>query len=173
MTKLTRLFLLTSFLAGWALQSIASQDGNSVVDDRVLGAQTQSQQAAEVIAASKAIIAAFGNDAPKTYFKLFDPEASFIFYGTPERLESRSAYEQAWALWRRDLGFRVRSCRSSDQRVQLFGDFAILTHFVVTEITTNQGEETLHERETIIFHRRDGRWVAVHEHLSPRPRSGG
>ena len=29
------------------------------------------------------------------------------------------------------------------------------------------GEETLHERETIVFAREeDGRWLAVHEHLS-------
>jgi ketosteroid isomerase-like protein len=53
--------------------------------------------------------------------------------------------------------------------MQLFRDFAILTHIVRTEIATNQGQETLSERETIVFHRRDGRWVAVHEHLSPRP----
>jgi ketosteroid isomerase-like protein len=108
--------------------------------------------AAEVVDASKAIITAFGRNDPDAYFKLFDPEATFIFYTTPQRLESCSAYEQEWAAWRRNLGFRVRSCTSSDQRVQLFGDVAILTHLVRTEITTKNGDETLHERETIVFH---------------------
>ena len=48
-------------------------------------------------------------------------------------------------------------------------DVAILTHLVRTEISTKKGDETLRERETIVFHRRDGRWIAVHEHLSPQP----
>ena len=125
--------------------------------------------AVEVVAASKAIITAFGRDDPDAYFKLFDPGATFIFHTTPQRLESRAAYEQEWAAWRRDLGFRVRSCTSTDQRVQLFGDVAILSHLVRTEISTKKGDETLRERETIVFHRRDGRWIAVHEHLSPQP----
>lgn len=133
----------------------------------------QSQESSEVIAASKAIVAAFGNDDPNTYFKLFAPEATFIFHNEPQRLENRAAYEQAWASWRQDLGLRIRSCNSSDQLVQLFGDVAVLTHFVTTEVTTNQGNETLQERETIVFHRRDGHWIAVHEHLSARPKAEG
>jgi ketosteroid isomerase-like protein len=127
---------------------------------------------AEVIAASKAIVAAFGRDDPKAYFALFDSAATFIFYTTPQRLESRAAYNEEWATWRRDLGFRVRSCTSSDQRVQILNDVAILTHFVRTDITTTQGDTTLQERETIVFHRKQEKWIAVHEHLSPRP-SGG
>jgi ketosteroid isomerase-like protein len=123
----------------------------------------------EVVAASKAIVSAFGRDDPDTYFALFDTAATFIFYTTPQRLETRAAYETEWASWRRDLGFRVRSCSSSNQRVQILGDVAILTHFVRTQITTTQGDTTLDERETIIFHRSRGKWVAVHEHLSPRP----
>lgn len=128
-----------------------------------------SDPAAEVVRASEAIVAAFGRDDPEAYFKLFAPEATFIFYTTPDRLASRAAYEQEWAAWRRDLGFRVRSCTSSDQRVQVFGDVAVLTHLVRTQITSTQGDATLQERETIVFHRRDATWVAVHEHLSPQP----
>ena len=93
---------------------------------------------AEAIAASKAIITAFGRDEPNTYFALFDSAATFIFYTSPECLESRAAYEAEWATWRRDLGFRVRSCASSDQHVQVLDDVAILTHFVRTDITTIQ-----------------------------------
>ena len=131
-------------------------------------AQTDSES--QVIDTSKSIISAFGADDPDTYFDLFAPEATFIFYSTPQRLQSRSAYQREWASWRRDIGFKVRSCTSSDQRVQILGDVAILTHLVNTEITTIHGQEALQERETIVFHRRKGRWLAVHEHLSPRPK---
>ena len=130
---------------------------------------TGSDPVTEVIAASKAIVTAFGRDEPTTYFALFDSAATFIFYSTPQRLESRAAYEKEWSAWRRDLGFHVRSCASSAQKVQLFDDVAILSHFVRTEISTTQGDTTVYERETIVFHRRQGRWIAVHEHLSPRP----
>jgi uncharacterized protein (TIGR02246 family) len=133
---------------------------------------TSADPTTEVINASKAIIAAFGADDPETYFQLFDPQATFIFHTTPQRLENREAYRQEWAAWRRDLHFRVRSCTSSAQRVQVFGDLAILTHSVRTDITTKDGDATLHERETIVFRRDNGRWVAVHEHLSPRPDPG-
>lgn len=122
-----------------------------------------------VVDASKAIVSAFGRDDPHAYFKLFATDATFIFHTTQRRLEDRGAYEFEWASWRRDLGFRVRSCKSSNQRVQLFGDVAILSHDVRTEITTNDGDAILMERETIVFHRRGTRWIAVHEHLSPLP----
>lgn len=122
-----------------------------------------------VVDASKAIVSAFGQDDPDAYFKLFAPDATFIFHTTQRRLEDRRAYELEWTKWRRDLGFRVRSCTSSNQRVQLFGKLAILSHDVRTEITTNEGDAILMERETIVFHRRGDRWIAVHEHLSPRP----
>jgi len=121
-----------------------------------------------VVEASKAIVSAFGRDDPDSYFKLFAPDATFIFHTTQRRLEDRRAYELEWATWRRNLGFRVRSCTSSNQHVQLLGEAAILSHDVRTEITTNEGDATLMERETIVFHRRGGQWVAVHEHLSPQ-----
>jgi ketosteroid isomerase-like protein len=40
---------------------------------------------------------------------------------------------------------------------------------VTTVVRTAPGEQTLRERETIVFRREAGRWVAVHEHLSPLP----
>ena len=133
----------------------------------------EADQIQAVIEASKAIVSAFGRDDPDAYFKLFAPDATFIFHTTQRRLEDRRAYELEWATWRRNLGFRVRSCTSSNQRVQLFGEAAILSHDVRTEITTNEGDAPLMERETIVFHRRGGRWIAVHEHLSPKPRATG
>jgi hypothetical protein len=158
--RLTTVTALMAVVTGAPLQPRESVPG-AAGDDPV----------AEAIAASKAIITAFGRDEPSTYFALFDSAATFIFYTSPQRLESRAAYEAEWAIWRRDLGFRVRSCASSDQHVQVLDDVAILTHFVRTDITTIQGDTTLYEWETIVFHRKQGKWIAVHEHLSPRPSS--
>jgi ketosteroid isomerase-like protein len=62
------------------------------------------------------------------------------------------------------------SCRTFDTNVQSFGDIAVVTHSVDTRISTSQGEDTLQERETIVLTRgADGRWLGVHEHLSPMP----
>jgi ketosteroid isomerase-like protein len=37
-------------------------------------------------------------------------------------------------------------------------------------VTSAGATSVLHERETIVFHRQDdGRWLAVHEHLSAAP----
>ncbi|MGK2963447.1 MAG: YybH family protein [Gemmatimonadaceae bacterium] len=134
-------------------------------------ASTSSAQTAEseVKAAADSIVAAFGRNDTKAYFSRFVPEATFVFHTTARRLENLEEYRQEWASWERDIGFRVLSSVSSDQRVQMFGDIAIFTHAVRSEISTNEAQLTVHERETIVFHRRDGKWVAVHEHLSPQP----
>jgi hypothetical protein len=43
-------------------------------------------------------------------------------------------------------------------------------HSIETRQRSRAGEETLHERETIVFAKQpDGRWLVVHEHLSPSP----
>jgi ketosteroid isomerase-like protein len=75
-----------------------------------------------------------------------------------------------WDGWETD-GFHVLSCRSSDQHVEVLGDdTAVFTHRVHTAVRTGEVEETLDERETIVFRREtNGRWLAVHEHLSPAP----
>ena len=53
---------------------------------------------------------------------------------------------------------------------RLTENVAVFTHQVHTTVNTGQDEESLDERETIVFRREDdGRWLAVHEHLSPTP----
>jgi ketosteroid isomerase-like protein len=123
----------------------------------------------EVREAVERLVTAFGEGRLDDYFACFAPDATFVFYTTPERLDSPQAYLQLWDRWVAEDGFRVRACRTSDTRVQLAGDVAIVTHDVETEVSTNDGDDTLRERETIVFAPRDGRWLAVHEHLSPRP----
>jgi len=83
--------------------------------------------------------------------------------------EQPSRVRAEWAKWEKEDAFRVRSCKSTDQRVQAFGDVAVFTHSVQTELSTKGGPSTVRERETIVFQRRDGKWIAVHEHLSPYP----
>ncbi len=123
----------------------------------------------EVRAAASAIVSAFGSHDTGRYFALFAPEATFVFHSSPTRLNSVDEYRREWAKWEKETGFRVRSCSSTNQRVQVFGEVAVFSHDVRTDLSTNDGETTLHERETIIFHKRGGKWVAVHEHLSPQP----
>ena len=126
--------------------------------------------AAEVRAAANALISAFGAHRTDDYFQAFRPDASFMFYTSPARFESRAAYRAEWRRWEREDGFHVLECTSSDQTVQVVGDAAIFTHNLITRIGLAAGEETVRERETIVFVReRSGSWLAVHEHLSPDP----
>ncbi len=93
----------------------------------------------EVAAAAAAIVAAFGRHDAKAYFALFAPDATFVFHTTAQRLNSRAEYEAEWAKWEKEDAFRVRSCKSTDQRVQVFGDVAVFTHSVQTELSAKGG----------------------------------
>jgi ketosteroid isomerase-like protein len=127
-------------------------------------------EAAEVEAAAGALVAAFGAGRVEDYFACFAPDATFVFHTTPERLQSRAAYQELWRRWEAEDAFRVVACTSSNGVVQRLGDgVAAFVHDVATRVATAAGEEDLRERETIVFARRDGGWIAVHEHLSPRP----
>jgi uncharacterized protein (TIGR02246 family) len=124
----------------------------------------------EVRAAAERLVAAFGSGQLDDYFACFTDDATFLFHNTPERLESVDAYRRLWDRWVHEHDFRVTGCISSGVRVQILGDAAVFLHDVITDVMTRAGAETLHERETIIFARQgDGRWLAVHEHLSPAP----
>jgi len=127
----------------------------------------------QVLDTAAALVASFAAGDLEAYFGHFAPDATFVFHTTPGVLGSVDAYRDEWAGWERDAGFRVLSCLSSEQRVQQIGPVAVFTHRVRTRVTTNDGEEDLRERETIVFQlREDGRWIAVHEHLSPEPSTG-
>jgi len=121
-----------------------------------------------VLDAADAIVDDFGHHRTEAYFAGFAEDATFVFHTADRRLESRAEYEALWAQWEREDGFRVHACRSSDRRVQLLDGTAIFTHSVDSRIELGGQVDDVAERETIVFARRDGRWVAVHEHLSPR-----
>jgi ketosteroid isomerase-like protein len=122
-----------------------------------------------VLAAARDLVRAFGEHDTAGYFGCFAPDATFIFYTTAGRLTSREQYQRLWQQWEEQDGFRVLSCRSVRPSVQMLGDTAVFTHEVATVVRSALGEQTLHERETIVFRREGARWIAVHEHLSPQP----
>ena len=122
----------------------------------------------QVIAAADRIVTAFGSHQTKAYFDGFAAEASFIFYTTPDRLESRAAYEKLWTQWEVEDGFKVHACVSTNRRVQVYGSVGIFFHDVETHLDMGGESSTVFERETIVFEFRDENWIAVHEHLSPK-----
>jgi ketosteroid isomerase-like protein len=123
---------------------------------------------AEVLAAGDALVADFGGGRVEAYFARLAPDATFLFHTVPgDRLESREAYRHLWARWEAEDGFRVLRCESTNRAVRPLGlDAAVLTHDVATRVATHAGEEDLAEQETVVFARRDGAWLVVHEHLS-------
>ena len=123
----------------------------------------------EVRRAGEALVTAFGSGDLDAYFDCFADDATFLFHTTDRLLSSTEEYRQEWARWIAEDGFRVLDCSTQDTAIQLFEDVAVLTHRVRTTVSTRAGTEVLSERETIVFARRDGRWLAVHEHLSPAP----
>ena len=61
-------------------------------------------------------------------------------------------------------------CGAVESQLQMLGDAAVLVHSIQTRERTDAGEETIQERETIVFAKQpDGRWLVVHQHLSPVP----
>ena len=127
-----------------------------------------------VLDAAARVVAAFGSGDLDRYFASFAADATFLFHSTDRVLTSTADYRAEWAEWERAEGFRVLECSSSEQRVQDLGDVAVFTHRVRTRVSSGGAQAELHERETIVFQRDShGRWVAVHEHLSPDPAAAG
>ncbi|AQT95771.1 YybH family protein [Pseudomonas azotoformans] len=130
----------------------------------------------EVLQAAAELVAAFARNDRAAYFGAFTADASFVFYTLPQPLLSRDAYQALWDSWRRDEGFEVLSCTSSNAVVSLEGDVAIFIHDVATELRMNGEQFNSQERETIVFKRQglgaeqqEGLWLACHEHLSAMP----
>ncbi|MGY2273522.1 MULTISPECIES: YybH family protein [Pseudomonas] len=132
--------------------------------------------AQEVLQAAADLVTAFARNDRAAYFGAFTADASFVFYTLPQPLLSRDAYQALWDSWRRDEGFEVLSCTSSNAFVSLQGDVAIFMHDVATELRMNGEQFKSQERETIVFKRQglgaeqqEGLWLACHEHLSAMP----
>ena len=118
----------------------------------------------EVRDAYDRLMAAFARADTDRYFDCFDAAASFVFPGEP-LLDSRAEYREAWQRWERE-GLRFTDVRADDVRVRVLGSTAIVTHRIETTMTMNEEESVDRERESIVFSKIGGRWLAVHEHLS-------
>ncbi|MGF6887785.1 ketosteroid isomerase-like protein [Nocardia sp. GAS34] len=127
---------------------------------------------AEVEVAADRLVAAFAQGRLDDYFDCFAPDATFVFHTTPERLTSVAQYRALWQEWVEQDGFEVLACDSTDRLIQFFTDSAIFTHTVYTRSAAHGVWQDQHERETIVFRLIAGRWLAVHEHLSPNNISG-
>ena len=127
-----------------------------------------SDAATQVASAADTLVAAFASHDRDGYFACFASDATFLFHTTGRLLGSRAEYEQEWTAWEGE-GFHVEACQTSGRRIDLLtDDVAVLTHRVRTRLAGVDG--TLAERETIVFRRQPGgRWLGVHEHLSPDP----
>jgi chlorite dismutase len=127
-----------------------------------------SSQQTEVLEAAAKIVADFGSHKKTDYFSNFSEAATFVFYTHTERLGSRAEYEKLWESWESEDGFQVHDCKSTNQLVQSIGDnFAIFTHDVESSVELGGETSTVFEKETIVFEKQAGSWIAVHEHLSP------
>jgi uncharacterized protein (TIGR02246 family) len=115
------------------------------------------------------LVSAFGEGQLDDYFACFADEATLVFHGV-QWLGSLDEYRAEWRRWVKEDGFAVLSVETDVMKVQMLGDAAVLTHSIDTRLRTHAGEEAVHERETIVFAKQsDGRWLVVHEHLSPQP----
>ncbi len=123
----------------------------------------------EVLAAAARLVAAFAAFDRDAYFAAFRPDADFLFYNSVATFHDRASYERAWDDWTGE-GWRVLSCESIGGAVRMLDDdHAVFTHEVRTILGPPDAPVALHERETIVFSRGGGVWLAVHEHLSPVP----
>ncbi|MBI3648854.1 MAG: nuclear transport factor 2 family protein [Actinobacteria bacterium] len=124
----------------------------------------------EVREALERLVAAFGEGRLDDYFACFHPQSSFVFHTSERRLGSRAEYRKEWDRWVAEDGFEILGCRTSDTHVQVWGEVGVITHSVQTRQSAGGEASTVRERETIVFAKQpDGRWLAVHEHLSPAP----
>jgi ketosteroid isomerase-like protein len=123
---------------------------------------------ARVLTAADDLIGAFAATDTAAYFAWFTADATFLFHTEPQLLADRAAYEQLWASWLAD-GWRVVSCQSTDQTVQIYGDTAVYTHTIDTVTSVGEEHTATRERETIVFVVDGDRIIAVHEHLSAAP----
>lgn len=133
------------------------------VDDRTVDDPTVE----DVAAAAQAIVTAFAANDEADYFGRFAPDCSFAFHTDGVIHTDRDAWQQGWQQLRAE-GWEVVACRSLVTHIQLIPQGGIFVHELETTARTGSGSdtETYRERETIVFTRRDGELLAIHEHLS-------
>lgn len=123
----------------------------------------------EIRQAYERLVAAFREGRWDDKFASFAEEATVADGGA--WFGSLSEYRAAWNRWaeQQDVLPVPMSVDTRILKLQMLGQAAVLTHAIDSRERTDAGEETTHEVETIVFGRQpDGRWLIVHQHLSPR-----
>jgi uncharacterized protein (TIGR02246 family) len=119
----------------------------------------------QVRAAYDRLMSAFARGDTNEYFDRFHEDASLVFPGEAV-LDSRAAYRSTWSRWQRE-GLRFTDVVADDVRVRVIGATAVVTHRIETTVVADGKASVDRERETIVFSEVGGRWLVVHEHLSP------
>jgi ketosteroid isomerase-like protein len=124
----------------------------------------------EVREAYERLVAAFREGRWDDKFACFAEEATVVDGG--RWFGSLDEYRAEWNRWaaEQDALPVPLSVDTRIMKLQMLGQAAALTHSIDSRERTDAGEETVHEVETIVFGRQpDGRWLIVHQHLSPQP----
>jgi hypothetical protein len=111
----------------------------------------------DIAAAAQAIVTAYAANDEADYFARFAPDC--------EIHTARDEWQQGWRELRAE-GWEVVDCHSLVTHIQLIPEGGIFVHELETTARTGDETETYKERETIVFTRRDGELIAIHEHLS-------
>ena len=119
-----------------------------------------------MLEAYEQLVSAFREGRDK--FGSFANEATVVDGG--QWFGSLSEYRAAWDAWVERIGHLPvpASVKTQVESVNVLGDTAVLVHSIESR-ETHDADETEREIETIVFARQpDGRWLIVHQHLSPR-----
>jgi ketosteroid isomerase-like protein len=122
----------------------------------------------EVLEAYERLVSAFREGRDK--FGSFADEATIVDGG--QWFGSLAEYRGAWDAWAEKMGHLPvpASVETRVMSLQMLGDTAVLVHSIESQERTDAREETEREIETIVFGRQPGgRWLIVHQHLSPQP----
>jgi ketosteroid isomerase-like protein len=124
----------------------------------------------QVLEAYERLVSAFREGRWDDKFACFVPEATVV--DGAQWFGSLDEYRSAWERWaaEQDVLPVPLSVDTRIMKLQMLDQAAVLTHSIDSRERTDAGEETVHEVETIVFGRQpDGRWLIVHQHLSPQP----
>jgi len=121
----------------------------------------------DVAAATAKWAEAFSDEKPDRILALYDKEA--VLWGTlsPKRRDTpeliRDYFVTAFAAL---PGHKVSF---GDQLIRVYGDTAINTGYYTFSFTKNGESKTLPARYSLVFVKRNGRWMIVDHHSSAMP----
>jgi uncharacterized protein (TIGR02246 family) len=122
----------------------------------------------EVREAYERLVAAFREGRLDDKFACFADDATVADGG--RWFGSLAEYRSAWDRWLAEQGGFVPplSVETHILKLRVFGEAAVLIHSIDSRQRTDAGEERELEIETTVFGRQpDGRWLIVHQQISP------